>query len=574
MNYKLEIEKLVGHDKESQVGKLHIGVGDKIVVGDEVCTLESGKGTAVVETNASGTVLEVLVAEGDMVKKGSVVVVMDADEASIVTASTPDKKSKGTKKGYSFGLSKPKKETIETDVLIIGGGPGGYVAALHGAKLGKKVTLIEKEALGGTCLNWGCIPTKALAHTAHVLENIQEAHLLGIETKGAQLNMGAAINRKNQVVETLTGGIAYLLENAGIRVIDGEAVAVDAHTVTVNNKKTDATIKAEHIIIATGASPTRLPIDGADLEGVVTSRELLDIETVPERLIVIGGGVIGMEFAFIMNAFGAKVTVIEFQNQLLSVLDQDVIDVIVEEACEKGIEIKTGSAVQEIIESDDKQMIVRYETDDKTHYATGDLVLMATGRKANTTAIDLNVLGVALNERANGIEVSQTLQTSVENIYAIGDVTNKIQLAHVASHQGIVAMDNIAGKTAIMHYDTVPSAIFTTPEIGSVGVTEQEAKAAGIPYKTSIFSFAGNGKALAMDAPKGFVKLIADETTDCIIGGSVVGIHGTDMLPAIVHLMQHNIKVEEAMHTIYAHPTAAEGIHEAILGLKGLMLHG
>lgn len=578
MKFEIKVEKLVGHDKESKIGKLNVKEGDVVSVGYKICTLESGKGTAVVEAKAGGKITRLLVKEGDMVKKGQTIGEMDADESSIVDSSkdqpASNKASDAVKQKYSFGFAKPKKESIETEILIIGGGPGGYVAALHGAKLGKKVVLVEKEALGGTCLNWGCIPTKSLAHTAHVLENIKDAHEFGIESKGAAININAVIGRKNQVVETLTGGIAFLLENAGVKTVIGEAVAVDSHTVEVKNSKVEMTIKAENIIIATGASPSRIPILGADLEKVVTSREMLDMEVIPKKLVIIGAGVIGMEFAFIMNAFGSDVTVIEYQKDILPMVDQDVIDAITKEAKGKGIKLINGTCVEEIMESSDDQMIIRYNQEGKIGYLTGNLVLMSTGRKANLHAIDLDVLGVELNECKNGIGVLDTMQTNVEHIYAIGDVTNKIQLAHVASHQGMVAIDHISGKDAKMHYDIVPSAIFTTPEIGSVGMTEKEAKDAGIDFRTSLFSFCGNGKALVMGDVNGFVKLIADNETDEIIGGSIVGMQATDMIPAIVHLMQHKIKIEDAMETIYAHPTEAEGIHEALLGLKGMMIHG
>lgn len=566
MKCEIIIEKLVGHDKEGKIGKIHVECDSEISHGDAILTIESGKGTVKCISNGSGKVLELLVSEGDVVKKGDIVGYMEMSKDSLT--------SKVKTSSYSFGFAKAKKEELEVDLAVIGGGPGGYVAAIRASQLGKNVILIEKENLGGTCLNTGCIPTKTLAHTAHILENIKEAYEYGIETNGTSLNINSAIARKDRVVETLTGGIAHLLEESGVRVVKGEALSENSNTIIVKNNKFDLKVTAEKIILATGSSAWKLPIEGSQLQGVITSKELLEINKVPKSITIIGGGVIGMEFAFIMNSFGSKVTVIEYLDDILSILDPDVIEVIKTSASEKGIKILTGVCAKKIISTIDDKMVLEYVEKEDSYYVTSELILMATGRKSNIDSIDLNVLGVKLNDKNNGVQVNEHMQTNVPHIYAIGDLTNIIQLAHVASHQGIVAAEHSSGLTSTMHYDNVPSAIFTVPEIGTVGMGETEAMAKGISIKISKFNFSGNGKSLAMNQVEGFVKLIANEEDDIIIGGAIVGIHGTDMLPTISHLIQHKIKIEDAISTIYAHPTAAESLHEALLGLKGRSIHG
>lgn len=562
MENTLIIEKLNGHDKDGKIGKISVAVGDSVQAGDILFTIESGKGSIKYKSKFDGIVTALTINTGD-------VVVLDQEIGSIEGEKKAEKKSTG----YSFGISKPMKKELHAEVLIIGGGPGGYVAAIRGAQLGKKVVLIEEDKLGGTCLNYGCIPTKALAHSTKVLSHIKEGSVFGFDVEGVTIDMTKLMTRKSEVVNNLVGGIEHLMEANDIEVIRGSAETKSETVIGVKNKKIDAEITFDDLIIATGSEPSFIPIEGHDLKSVMTSKDALEITDVPKSITIIGGGVIGMEFAFIFNALGSEVHVIEYMPEILALLDQDVVDVIKMSAEEKGIQIHSGACASGIHETQNNEMITTYMIDEKTHYLSSEKVMMAVGRKPRLKSINLDVLGVSLNSKQNGISVDEQMKTNKDHIYAIGDVTNVIQLAHVASHQGMVASEVIAGMDSKMSYDVIPSAIFTTPEIGHVGVTEREAKEKSLDISVSKFFLAANGKSVAMNETEGFVKVIYDNENDYIIGASIVGGHGTDMIATLVNMIQQKLSKEEVTHVVYAHPTAAESIHEALLGLEGRGIH-
>lgn len=570
MKCELIIEKLSGHDTNAKVGKISRKVGDEIKVGDVLFSLESGKGNLNFTANANGTLMLLSIEEGQTVAKNDVV--------GFIEGERPDKKDNSDKvspkkPNYSFGIAKPKKEEIICDLLVIGGGPGGYVAAIRGAQLGMNTVLVEKNRLGGTCLNYGCIPTKSMAESSHILENIKSADIFGIYVEGYKVSLSGVIERKDQVVETLVSGINQLMEANNIRVIEGNAVAVDEKTISVKTKKIDATIKSKNIILALGSSASTLSIEGAELSNVLTSKEMLSLSEIPKRLTVIGGGVIGMELAFIYRSLGSEVTVVEYAPQVLSLLDDDVIEYISSIANAKGVKIFESACVNRIQETVDGQLITTFNKDDKEYYVSSDKVLMAVGRSANLDSIELEKLNVALNEKNNGIAVDEYMQTSSPSIYAIGDVTNIVQLAHVASHQGLIAVEHMMGSKAKAHYDLVPSAIFTSPEIGHIGMSEREATEKNIAVNVAKFPLMASGKALVMNETEGFIKLIADEEQDILLGGVIVGAHGTDMIATISNLIHHKVKIDDAIQVIYAHPTLSEGIHESLLMLKNRGIH-
>ncbi len=564
MEFKIIINKLNGHDTEGKIGKINKRKGDTVKTGDTIFSIESGKGSIKFASECDGVIQALTIDEGQTVKKGQEVGSIEGTKG----ASNDTKKA-----GYSFGLSKPKKEALDVDVVIVGGGPGGYVAAIRGAQLGLSVAIIEKERLGGTCLNKGCIPTKALASSVSVLNKIKHAEEYGMKVNDFEVSMELMMARKNNVVNTLVGGVEHLMSAYDVKVVSGEAIVVDESTLQVLTKKIDATITYKNLVIATGASPFMLPIEGNDLPEVLTSEGILNLTEIPDSLTIIGGGVIGMEFAFIFSELGSNVTVVEFAPEILALLDQDVVDVVKQAAEEKGIRIMAGFGASKILKDINGNMITEAKNGDVVEYISSSEVLMAVGRKANIKALDLDILGVQLNERENGIEINDKCQTNKSNIYAIGDVTNKIQLAHVASHQGLVAMENIAGNEATMEYNVVPSAIFTSPEIGNVGMTEKEATSKGIEIKIGKFPLMANGKALCMGESEGFVKIIADKKTDQVIGGVIIGIHATDMIATVTQLIKDKTKISDAQHTIYSHPTTAESIHEALLSSDGKAIH-
>ncbi len=566
---EIKLNKLSGHDKSAKVGKVLVKENQEVKAGDVLFNVESNKGNFKVKSEYNGKILKVLVEEGKTVKLGDVIAHLDGEKSE----SSSDKVSTSSSKpSYSFGIAKPKKEEIECDVAVIGGGPGGYVAAIKAAQLGASVTLIEKDKLGGTCLNYGCIPTKSFVKSAHLFSEILNSEEFGISLEKAKVDMGKIVNRKNEIVNTLVGGIGHLVQKWNIKHIDGEA-KVDKDVITVKNKKIDAIIKPKKIILAVGSSAVKLNIEGANLDRVLTNKEILQINEVPKSLTIVGGGIIGMEFAFIFNSLGSDVTVIEYQDRIISVMDDDIIDIIEEECRDKGIKLYTSSKVERIIETEEKQLIAEFSKEGNSHYCVGDYLLMSVGRRPNLNSLDLEKLGIEIDEKYRGIKVDDQMLTSNKNIYAIGDVTNIIQLAHVASHQGIVSAENIMGLNTNMSYKAVPSAVFVNPEFATVGMTEKEAKSKGIDYKVGKFPFAANGKALTLGESKGFVKVLANSEDDTIIGAAVIGPNATDMISNFTFLIQNNVKSEQLSHTIFAHPTTAEAVHEAILSLEDGAIH-
>ncbi|QUI22164.1 dihydrolipoyl dehydrogenase [Vallitalea pronyensis] len=563
MSIELKIDKLSGHEQQGVIGKIYKQAGDDIAKGDVLFTIESGKGTMKYTSKYTGVLESLDVDEGDTVKKNQVVGHIQGDENQCKQEASTAKAPK--KQAYSFGIHTPAKEKIACDVLIIGGGPGGYVAAIRAAQLGKKVVLIEKDKLGGTCLNYGCIPTKALVQSVSVLGHIKESSHYGFDVPDVTININKVMGRKNDVVKQLVSGIQGLMDNNHIRVIHGEAHVKDDQTIGVKTKQLDATIHYQKMIIATGAVPIRIPIPGSDLCEVLTSKEVLELEEIPTSITIIGGGIIGMEIAFIMNALGVEVSVVEYLPSILACLDHDVSDVVRQSAIEKGIHIYDGAKAMGIRKTMNDKMITEIDINDKSYLISSDKVLMAVGRRANLESLDYDKLGVRLNEKGSGIDIDPFMRTSNDDIYAIGDITNKIQLAHVASHQGMIAAEHIAGMAHEMHYDVIPSAIFTMPEVGTVGLSEKEAQEKEQSVNVVKFPFFACGKAIAMNEPEGFVKLIVAEEDKRLLGGAIVGAHSTDLIATITQLIQDKVTVEEALKVVYAHPTLGESIHEALL---------
>lgn len=563
MNASIVIEKLNGHDKEGKIGKVFNKVGDLISIGDVMFTIESGKGALSVKSSWEGTILELSISEGDIVSKSQVVGTVDVKQTGISNA----------KKGYSFGLAKPQDKSLEIDILIIGGGPGGYVAAIRGAQEGLRVALVEEDRLGGTCLNYGCIPTKAMASSVSILENIKTSMSHGISVGPINLDFGKLMARKDDVVNQLVGGIEHLMEAHAIEYINGTAFIDEQGKISVHTKSTHYQFKYKDLILALGSKPSSLPIPGSDLQDILTSEELLNMKEIPKSLTIIGGGVIGMEFAFIYRALGSEVNVVEFLPQILNILDEDVADVIRSSAQEKGIKVFENAKAMAIKNTLDGSKLLEVEINGEMTSICSQSIAMAVGRKANLKSIALEKLGIELNERGNGIAVDGFMRTNIDHVYAIGDVTNMIQLAHVASHQGMVAIDHILGRGHEMDYRFVPSAIFTSPEIGNVGMTEKEAKKLNMDIINGIFPFMANGKALTMGEPDGFVKIIADANTRIIIGGAIVGIHATDLMSVLTNLIVSKTSIDDASKVIYAHPTTSESLHEAILMLDNRGIH-
>ncbi|MCK9235285.1 MAG: dihydrolipoyl dehydrogenase [Acholeplasmataceae bacterium] len=451
------------------------------------------------------------------------------------------------------------------DVVIVGGGPGGYVAAIKAGQKQLKVALIEAEVVGGVCLNHGCIPTKTLLKSAKVYQTIKQAKAFGITVDGEiSYNWAEMMKRKNGVVRRLTTGVAGLLKKNGVDVYQGFGEVIDPETVKVGNE----TLKAKHLIIATGASPIVPPIMGlkeAYEKGFAkTSREMLQIEEVPQELVIIGGGVIGVEFATIFNQLGSNVTIIEMQDGVLPMMDEDVRVAYAKILKRDGIVVHAKAEVKAV--KGDK---VVYHIDGKDVEIKADSILVSVGMRANTKGLEK----LELKLERGAVVTDDQLRTNIKNVYAIGDVNGKYMLAHVASHEGIVAIENILGNEKKMHYDRMPSAVYGSPEIGAVGKTEKELKEQGIPYKVSTFPLMASGKALADNEKDGFVKLLVGEKYQEILGAHILSYNASDLIAELGVTMELEGTTAEIANTVHAHPTLSEIIMEAALGAIDKPIH-
>lgn len=472
-------------------------------------------------------------------------------------------------------MSENRKNSF--DVAVLGAGPGGYVAALQAAKLGAKVALIEKENIGGTCLNWGCIPTKALLSSANIYQQAKNASAMGININDISYDMNKISQRKDRVVARLVKGIEYLLKNEDITVIEGQGNLSEPNKIKVTGENFTEEIQAENIIIATGSKAAELAVPGRDLPAVIGSREALSLTDLPREMAIVGGGVIGMEFAYLFASLDVKVTVIEYMDSILPGIDKDIVKELQRTARRQKISLHTSSELREIStlkeQGEQEKLQLQYIEDSEEKSLVADLALIAVGRVPSLSGIDTEKLGLEKAEQGKGIAVNERMETNCDNIYAIGDVTNKNLLAHVAMHQGIVAAKNICGKSATMNYQAVPSAIFTSPEIATVGLGEEAAKEKGYEIKVAKFPYSANGKVLAAGERQGFAKLIADSNSGKLLGGAIVGMHATDLIATITLAIEQGLKAKEIGETIFAHPTTSEVIHEAALGLEGGALH-
>lgn len=458
---------------------------------------------------------------------------------------------------------------MDKDIVIIGGGPGGYTAAIRAAQLGAKVALVEREYLGGTCLNRGCIPTKTLYRNAEIINTLNRLDSFGININGFSIDTEKMQLRKEEVISQLRGGIQSLLKANNIEVINGTGSLKDKNTVEVISEDgTSEELKAKNIIIATGSKPSNPPIEGYDLSGVYSSEDMLNFKKVPEKLLIIGGGVIGMEFAGIFNNLGSIVTVVEFMPSILLQVDTDITKRYSVLIKKQGIDVHTSTKVNKIEKKDEGFLV--YTTGKKGEAVfEADQVLIAAGRSPLIEKLGIEKLEISYDRK--GIAVDDDYMTNVEGIYAIGDVNGISMLAHAASHQGIHAAEKIMGINKV-NISPIPSCIFVFPEIASVGITEDQAKEKGIKYKTSKFMFGGNGKALALGETDGLVKVIASEE-DVILGVHIMGPHASDLIQEGTLAVSMGMKADEIGDIIHAHPTLSEAFHEAVLGINGLGIH-
>jgi dihydrolipoamide dehydrogenase len=453
-------------------------------------------------------------------------------------------------------------------VLVIGGGPGGYIGAIRLAQLGADVTIVEKNAMGGTCLNVGCIPTKVLIHSSELYKTlIDEGDSLGIEVSEIKLNWSKLLKRKQSVVKRLVGGIESLMKSNKVTVIKGEASFIDAHHAEIRTSTSKETFEFDKAIIATGSESIILPVEGSKLEGVLTSDEALSLETLPKSIGIIGGGVIGCEFAYIYSSLGVKVTVIEMLPNLIATMDQEIVDVLRKSLIHQGVDIHLGTKLERIDAIPDGLKILT----DKGEFQV-EKVLMATGRRPVSRGLNLEVLNLEMNRSAVKVN-AKTMQTTIPSIYAVGDCNGGVLLAHVAFAEGFTAAEHIYGLKPGIDFKTTPFAVYTKPELASVGLTEEAAKNAGYGVKIGKFPLMANGKALILNEIDGLVKFVVDGKTDELLGIHMVGPKATELISEAALALRLEATVDEIMTTIHAHPTVSESFHEAAHAVHDLALH-
>jgi dihydrolipoamide dehydrogenase len=460
-------------------------------------------------------------------------------------------------------------DTEQFDVVVLGGGPGGYVAAIRAAQLGFKTACIEKEdALGGTCVRVGCIPSKALLDSTELYDQIQHKTALhGITVSGAEIDVGTMQARKESVVKSNTDGVAYLFRKHKIEWVRGFGRLTSPETLEVETAEGTRRLGAKHVVLASGSVPVELPFLKFDHERIIDSEGALAMTEVPEHLVVVGGGVIGLELGSVWRRLGAKVTVLEMAPTILPGMDAEVVRQADRIFRKQGFDIRTGTRVTGATREGDKVTV----TIEGQEPIEADYVLVAVGRRAYTEGMGFEDAGLTLERGV--IEVDQDYYTGVGSVYAIGDAIGGRMLAHKASEEGVAVVDHLAGKAAHVNYAAVANVVYTWPEIASVGVTEEEAKQSGAEFRVGKFPFSATGRARAMGETDGFVKVIADAKTDRVLGLHILGPRASDLIAEAALAIEFESSAEDIARTVHAHPTLPEAIKEAALGVAGMAIH-
>ncbi|MGX7328364.1 dihydrolipoyl dehydrogenase [uncultured Enterococcus sp.] len=460
---------------------------------------------------------------------------------------------------------------VELDTVVIGAGPGGYVAAIRAAQMGQKVAIIEREYIGGVCLNVGCIPSKALISAGHHFQEAKESEMFGVTAENVNLDFTKTQDWKNNgVVNKLTSGVSMLLKKNKVEVIEGEAFFVDDHTLRVIHPDSAQTYSFNNAIIATGSRP--IEIKGFKFGGrVLDSTGGLNLTEVPKKFVIIGGGVIGSELGSAYANLGSDVTILEGSPQILPTYEKDMVKLVEADFKKKGITTVTKAMAKEAIDNGDS-VTVKYEVDGKEESVTADYVMVTVGRRANTDDMGLEQAGVEVGERGL-IQVDNQGRTNVKNIFAIGDITPGAALAHKASYEAKIAAEAIAGKKVAIDYKAMPAVAFTDPELASVGMTIAEAKAAGIEAKAVKFPFAGNGRALSLGRTEGFIRLVTSVDDNVIIGAQIAGVSASDMISELALAIESGMNAEDIALTIHPHPSLGEIVMDASELALGLPIH-
>ncbi|MDH6364216.1 dihydrolipoamide dehydrogenase [Enterococcus sp. PF1-24] len=460
---------------------------------------------------------------------------------------------------------------IELDTVVIGAGPGGYVAAIRAAQMGQKVAIIEREFIGGVCLNVGCIPSKALIAAGHHYQESIDSTLFGVTTKEVAIDFEKTQAWKdNQVVKSLTTGVGMLLKKNKVEIIEGEAFFVDDHTLRVIHPDSAQTYSFNHAIVATGSRPIEIP--GFKFAGrVLDSTGGLNLKEIPKKFVIIGGGVIGAELGGAYANLGSEVTIIEGSPSILPTYEKDMVKVVLDDFAKKGVKVVTSALAKEAIDNGDS-VTVKYQVDGQEATITADYVMVTVGRRANTDDLGLEQAGIEIGERGL-IPVDSQGRTNVANIFAIGDIVAGASLAHKASYEAKIAAEAIAGKKVVVDYKAMPAVAFTDPELASVGMTVAEAKAASIEAKGYKFPFAGNGRAISLGKTEGFVRLVTTVDDNVIIGAQIAGVGASDMISELALAIESGMNAEDIALTIHPHPSLGEITMDTAELALGLPIH-
>ncbi|AOV17701.1 dihydrolipoyl dehydrogenase [Acidihalobacter aeolianus] len=559
----------IGDFKEVEVIEVLVAPGDTVAPEASLITLESDKASMEIPAPQGGTVKELMVKVGDRVAQGTPILTLEAEAA---VAPAPAAQAPAKPEAAPTAAPAPAVETgdadIETDVLVLGSGPGGYTAAFRAADLGKKVVLVERHAvIGGVCLNVGCIPSKALLHTAQVINEAAEFAEHGVSFGKPKIDLDAIRAYKDGIIGKLTGGLAQLVKQRKVQIVHGEGRFTSPHTLAVETAEGSRLIRFQQAIIAAGSRVAKLPFVPWDDPRVMDSTDALELQEVPKRLLVIGGGIIGLEMATVYHALGAKVTVVELADGLIPGADRDIVRPL-----EKRIKARYENIFLQTqvtaVEPDKKGLLCRFKGDKAPAEDVFDRVLVAVGRAPNGKLIGAEAAGVAVDERGF-IAVDSQQRTNVPHIFAIGDIVGQPMLAHKATHEGKVAAEVIAGQK--VHFDarTIPSVAYTDPEVAWMGLTETEAKGQGIAYEKGAFPWAASGRSLSLGRDEGLTKVLFDPDTHRVLGAGIVGPNAGELIAEAVLALEMDAEAGDLALAVHPHPTLSETLNFAAEAAEG-----
>jgi dihydrolipoamide dehydrogenase len=563
----------IGDFKDVEIIEVHVEAGDRLAAEDPMITLESDKASMEVPAPQAGTVKEMRVKAGDRVSEGDLILVLEteaAEERKEAEPKQPEKKEEKPKQAAAPAKAEAGKGDIQAEVLVLGSGPGGYTAAFRAADLGKKVVLVERyPTLGGVCLNVGCIPSKALLHAAKVIAEAREMGEHGLSFARPEIDLDKLADWKDGVVQRLTGGLAGLAKQRKVQVVQGVGKFVSANQLEVADANVTTIVGFEQAIIATGSEAIFLPFIPKDDPRVMDSTGALELDDVPERLLVLGGGIIGLEMATVYHELGSKITVVELMDQLIPGVDPDIIRPL-HKRIEKLYEnIFLATKVTDV-KAGKNGLEVTFEGKQAPKTDSFDKVLVAVGRRPNGKSIGAEAAGVEVDDQGF-IPVDRQQRTNVHHIFAIGDVVGQPMLAHKATHEAKVAAEAAAGRNSYFDVKCIPSVAYTDPEVAWAGVTETEAKRNGIAYGKGAFPWAASGRALGIARPEGLTKLLFDEATERVIGAGIVGPNAGDLIAEVALAIEMGADAADIGLTVHPHPTLSETVAFSAEAFEGTL---